>query len=378
MSVLGRHKVTVLVDGFEIGGWSTYSMSISMMTPADAFSLSRPFDRKAWDLCAPDSEVVICIDGVAMITGWIDDRNLGGGEEITISGRDKIGRLVQESSPAFAFSGLSPMQLIAKIAEPWFSVAVDNNERNRRIVRGKVGKIAQSGTVTVHRKKATGARVEPGQTKWAAIEEILKQTGELAMSSGDGKELIVFTPQVSQEPQWSLFRSAPGSRRANEENVTSLAERWSVGDVYSRIDVAGSGVGDANRYGSSVNTRGGFAKDFAGTEDGDGGKLKRPKKLLLTESVRSIAEASEFARREMARRSMGYLRLDAEAPMHGQRVAGGRDLTLFAVDTLASVENEISGTSGLFRVVDLEFLSSRTDGEATKLGLIPAAQEIFL
>lgn len=377
--MIGRHKVSILIDGFEVGGWTTYSINVSMLTPSDAFSMSRPFDPYAWEICRPDSEVTVCVDGVAIITGWIDDRELTADEDsFSISGRDKVGRLVQESSPAYAFAGLSPLQLIAKIASPLFSVAVDNNERNRRIVRGKKGKLAQAGTVVVKRKKKTGSRVEPGQTKWSAIEEILKQTGEIAMSSGDGKELIVFTPATAQEPQWSFFRPAPKSARVRDGNVVSMGEKWSVGDIYSRIDVVGSGVGTANSYGVSVNARSGVAKDFASTLDGDGDKLQRPKKLLLTESVRSIAEAGEFAAREMARRMMGYLRLDVVAPMHGQRVAGGRDLTLFAVDTIAAVENEITGTRGLFRVVELEFMSSRADGARTKLGLIPEGQEIFL
>lgn len=378
--MIGLHNVAVLVDGFQVGQWSKYSISCSMLTPSDSFTLTRPWDSYAWAICRPDSEVVVCVDGVPVITGWIDDRELSGDDDsFTITGRDKIGRLIQESSPAFTFAGLSPMQLIGKIAQPWFTVTVDNNERNRRIVRGKKGKIAQAGTVTVRRKRKTGSRVEPGQTKWTAIEEILKQTGEIAMSSGDGKELIVFAPNTAQEPQWNFFRPAPYTRRKNAPGqVQEMRERWSVGDLYSRIDVVGSGVGSANSYGVAVNARSGVAKDFTATADGEGDKLQRAKKLLLNESVRSLDEAREFAEREMSRRAMNYLRLDVVAPLHGQRVAGGRDVTLFALDTIAACENEMTGTSGPFRVVELEFTTSRADGEITRLGLIPEAQEIFL
>lgn len=376
--MIGRHKISVLIDGYEIGGWTTYSIKCSMLVPASQFSLSRTWDSFAWDICRPDSEVVVCVDGVAVITGWIDDRSDEDVDVLEISGRDKVGRLVQESSPAFVFAGQSPRQLIGKIAAPWFTVAVDDNDRNRRVTRGKKGKIAQAGTVALKRTKKTGARVEPGQTKWAAIEELLKQTGEVAIPSGDGKELIVFRPtDQAQEPQYHFFQPAPGSRRTAEGNC-KIRERWSVGDLYSRIDVVGSGVGTANTYGVSVNARSGVAKDFASTVDGDGDKLQRPKKLLLIESVRNIAEAGEFANREMDRRAMGYLRIDVEAPMHGQRVAGGRDVTLFALDTIASVENEKTRTRGPYRIVELDFTTSRADGETTKIALIPEAQEIFL
>lgn len=376
--MIGRHRISILVDGYEVGGWTNYSIKCSMLTPASGFSLSRPWDTYAWNICRPDSEIVVCVDGVAVITGWIDDRSDEEEDVLEIGGRDKIGRLVQESSPVFSFAGQSPRQLVGKIAAPLFTVAVDDNDRNRRVTRGKRGKIAQSGTVALKRNKKTGARIEPGQTKWAAIEEILKQTGEIAISSGDGRELIIFRPtDQAQEPQFHFFQPSPGSRRTAEGNC-KIRERWSVGDMYSRIDVVGSGVGTANTYGVSVNARSGVAKDFASTVDGEGDKLQRPKKLLLTESVRNLAEAGEFAQREMDRRAMNYLRIDVEVPMHGQRVAGGRDVTLFALDTIASVENEKTGTSGPYRIVELEFTTSRSDGEVTKIGLVPEGQEIFL
>ena len=375
---MNQHRVTVLVEGREIDGWTSYEIQSSLVTPADAFRLSRPFDDDAWQLCSPDAEVSVLIDGVAVITGYIDDSDLDpDSDDMTIAGRDKIGRLVQESAPAFEFASLTSLQLIEQLAAPWFRTVAGSNARNRKVVRGKRGKIAASSPVVLRTKKTTGARVEPGQTRWAAITKILEQTGNLAISSGDGRELVVFSPRdEQQEPQFRFVRAAR-RRRAEEGNCT-MGHRRSVGDLYSRIDVVGSGVGDANRYGVSVSARSGSALDSASAEDGTGDRFRRPKRMLLVEAVRSLQDAEYLARREMARRQMGALVVPVVAPLHGQRIAGGRDVTLFACDTIASVENRLTGLQRNMRVVSCEYTSARSSGESTRMELLPAEQEIFI
>lgn len=377
--MIGRHRVSVIVGGQEVDGWMTYTIQTSLLVPSDGFNLTRPFDREAWELCRPDAEISVLVDGVAIITGYIDDVVLPPeSDDMTITGRDKIGRLVQESSPAFEFAGLSTVELIKKIASPWFTEVDTENTTNRRIIRGKKGKIAASSPVVFKTKKSTGARIEPGQMRWAAIETILKQTGDLAISSGDGKSLIVFSPtSEQQEAQFRFFRPAPGSRRGGEGNCL-MGETRSVGDLYSRIDVVGSGVGDANRYGISVSARTGNARDSELTEDGTGDRFLRPKRLLMTESVRSIKEAQELAAREMARRRAGWLQVPVIAPTHGQQIQGGRDVTLFACDTIATVENEQTGLAMDMRITSCQYTSSRDEGEQTRMDLVPATQELFL
>jgi prophage tail gpP-like protein len=170
----------------------------------------------------------------------------------------------------------------------------------------------------------------------------------------------------------------PGSLRTAEGNVISLTERHSTADRYSRIDVVGSGSGNTVHYGTAVSSRFGTARDSIANEDGTGRDFKYPKRLLMLEGVQSIREAIEVADREMSRREMDALRFTVTAPLHGQRIAGARDVTLFACDTLAVVENEATGTRITCMVIGLKFATDRSGGEVTELDLMPDEQPIFL
>lgn len=380
MSEITNHVIRVVIGGKQIDGWTSYSINNSMLTPADSFTMQRPFDREAWDLCEPDQEVRVFVDEVQVLFGFIDDiEHMEDEDSFVINGRDRVGRLLQESAPTIEFRGLSTQELIRKLAFPWFDSVVTDNQRNRRVLRGKKGRVALAGSepVVFKAKKNAGTRVEPGQTRWAAIMEITKQTGQIVWSSGDGEELIVGQPNYNQEPQWFFFRPKPGSKRTAEGNVTKLGEKRSVGDRYSRIDVVGSGSGNAVHYGTAVTSRTGVAKNNPDTTDGDGLDFRYPKRLLMLEGVQSIGEAGEVARREMARRDVDSLRIRVTAPLHGQRINGGQDVTLFACDTLAIVENEATGLRLACLVIGCTFTTSRGDGEQTTLDLIPVGQELF-
>ncbi len=381
MSEISNHVVRVIVNGQQIDGWSSYSISTGLLTPADEFRLERAFDRAAWDLCAPDAEVQIYIDKVQFILGYIDDREHGDSDDtFAITGRDKVGRLLQESAPTFSFAGLDAFNLVAKLAAPWYSAVSASNLRNRVLLRGKKGRVAASGKepVVLGKLSKVGTRVEPGQTRWAAIVEILRQTGNLAWSTGNGAQLIVGQPNYSQEVQFVFFRPKPGSLRTSERNVLTMGERHSVGERYSRIDVVGSGSGSAVHYGTTVTSRAGTVRNNPATQDGDGLDFQRPKRLLQLEDVRSLAEAQEYARREMARRDLEKTRITVTAPLHGQRVAGATGLTYFAPDTLAVVENEASGLRFTCLIISCTFTTDRRAGEITKLELVPKGQELFL
>lgn len=381
MSTIGNHRVRVVVEGKQIDGWIEYSITSAMLTAADAFTLTRSFDLEAWNLCRPDAQVKVFIDDTQVLTGYIDDREMPAEEDIfTITGRDGVGRLVQESAYTLEFRGLSVAELIKRLAIPWFTLVTESNERNRKILRGRKGRLAVAGAepVVLKGKKGAGTRIEPGQTRWAAIVEVAKQTGHLVWSSGDGRELIVGTPNYNQEPQFFFFRPGPGSLRTAEGNVIGLAERHSVGDRYARIDVAGSGAGTLVQYGTSVTQRFGTALNNPDDPDGVGKDFLYPKTLLMLEGVQSIKEAQEHARREMARRDVDALKIQVTAPLHGQRIRGGGNVTLFACDTVARVENEATGLRLSCLIISCTYTSSRKDGERTTMDLVPVGRELFL
>ena len=141
-----RHRVSVVAGGKVVPGWKSYNVSVDMLQPADAFSLSVRFSSAAWDLLAPDTEVAIYIDSTRILTGFIGARTKvpgEGGTMLEISGRDKTGRLVDESAALFAYGGLylkDLAELICDIGtdsafEPLFERVTLSNTKNRSLLR---------------------------------------------------------------------------------------------------------------------------------------------------------------------------------------------------------------------------------------------------
>ena len=138
-----RHRISVVAGGKVVPGWKSYSVSVDVLQPADAFSLSVRFTREAWALLAPDVEVGIFVDDTRILTGYIGSREKVPGSDGTmlqISGRDKTGRLVDESADLFKYGGLYLKQLAEKICdigtpEALFERVTLKNVKNRSLLR---------------------------------------------------------------------------------------------------------------------------------------------------------------------------------------------------------------------------------------------------
>jgi prophage tail gpP-like protein len=370
-----EHKVSIVVDGKEVRGWTEYTITSSMLDPVDTFSMTLPWSRDAWDMLRPERPVRVTIDGITVLRGYLEDRESPPDEDtIVVSGRDLVGRLVQESAPSFAYRGLSTLQLIERLADPWFTKVTLSNARNRKVLRGKGRKaVAGDEPVRVDPRK-DGLLAEPGQTRWEIIERLLDQAGWTAWSAGDGTELVVGKPNYEQEVQWRFFRPAPGSARMAEGNV-SIGVKDSTGDRYSRIVVVGAGRGTTSNYGAAVAARYAEAKDNPATAEGTGGDFSEPKRLVLQLPVQSTAEAQSNADREMRRRKAQGEAITVRAPLHGQLV-GGRFRTIFCPDTLGAVEDERTGRKGAYLVTSCKYTSNRANGERTDMDLVPKGTEL--
>jgi len=376
MTVPAAHTVSIVVDGREVRGWTEYQITSSIVDPVDTFSMTLPWNRAAWDALRCDRPLRVTIDGITMINGFLDEREIPDDDDtISVRGRCRVGRLVQESAPGFAYRGLSAAQLITKLADPWFTKVTLSNARNRKVLRGKGRKaVAGEEPLKIDPRK-DGLLSEPGQTRWEIIERLLDQAGLLAWSAGDGTELIVGKPNYDQEVQWRFFRPAPGSTRTAEGNVLGLAVMDSTADRYSRVVVVGAGRGTTANYGSAVSSRFAQAKDNPFTIEGDGKDFSAPKRLVVQSPVQSIEEAQAIADRELRRRRSKGETIRVRAPLHGQLV-GGSFYTVFTPDTLAAVEDERTGRKGVYLVTSCTYTSNRSSGETTAIELVPKGTEL--
>ena len=250
-----------------------------------------------------------------------------------------------------------------------------SNARNRNVIRGRGRKAKAAGEpLKLTTGKKIGTRIEPGQTRWQVIETLCAQAGALVWSAGDGTELVVGQPNYDQEPQFRFFMPAANSTRIDESTVLGMGVRERTADRYSRVIVVGSGTGTDVNYGSRVASRYGEAKDNPNTKEGDGDAFSAPKRLIVQRSVASIAEAQELARREMARRDAHAQGLTVRCAGHGQIVAGAFT-TIFAPDTIASVEDERTDTKGNYLITACTYRSGRT-GEETLITLVPSGADL--
>jgi prophage tail gpP-like protein len=387
------HKVSLIVRGREVDNFTTYRITSSLTKPGNPFDISIPFDRDAWDLCTPDSTIQITIDGAPILNGRIDDRDLSpdGPDVINIVGRDKAGWLAQDCAPGINFSGLGIKDIFAKLVEPLGVRVTFTNDRNRRVMLGRGPKVKGhrkrtgagfKGPIGVLRTEDSalrlntrvGTQIEPGQTRWQVMQTLAAQAGYIVFLSGDGTELIVGAPDYDQETQFVLFMPREGSTRGEDATCLGLGIRDSVGDRYSRVIVIGSGTGTDANYGASTASRFGQALNDPSHPEGVGLDFAFAKTLILSRAVASQAEANELAAREMARRdAMGHV-ITARCAGHGQIYAGSTP-TLFAPDTLALVEDERTGTAGIYLITECVYQSGRT-GEETLLTLVKSGSDL--
>ena len=365
------HRVTIAIGGSEVGGWTDYSIESSMLSPADAFTLTRPVDRAAWNLCELDALVQVQIDGTPIITGYVGELEADArAGTMTVSGRCKGGRLVSESAPAIQYGGLKLFELVRKLADPWFTSIVNSDARNRNVRRGR-GHKAPAPTEPLILDNVRGGRIEPGQVRWAVIEDLVTQAGYLCWSSADGKELVIGLPNYRQEVQW-ILRHDDGA----EGTVVDLRQIEGIEDCYSQIQCVGSGRGTDADYGTGPSDRSGTVLDGPGPF-GVGVDFIRPKRLVLAgQSFKGRGSALETARREARRRNMKRRTVQVECVGHGQIVRGSTP-TIFAPNTIARVVYDGTGLDAPYLVTSCRY-QARREAERTTLELVPKGTELSL
>lgn len=372
------HEISIVTNAAEIGGWSGYHVESSMLKPAGEWELRRPFDLQAWNLLRRDSDVMIRIDGTTILRGFIDRRR-GSSREgtITISGRDRAGRLVDESAPSINYTGMTVLEAFRRLARPWFTSITLSDARNRRLRVGKGKRVAAGSepVVTINVRVARQGRVHPGEKRSQVMHEIAERCGLIWWSSADGEEIFLGKPNDAQSPQYEFFHPARGAITVNDMVIDE-----DDGDRYSLIMCGGNGGATPDDYGSNVTDRRGVVYDDpANRINGTGRDFIHPKRLYLPEkSFDSFADAQRVARAEQIRRDYKRQIVTVEAPLHGQFLSSGQPVTLFAPNTVAHVVNDEYQIDDTYLIVDCSYSSNRDQGETTTMHMVPTGTEILL
>lgn len=397
--------VTIVIGGRVIDRVISYTVSNDMTAPADEFSVAlAPVTRELYDLVRMDAEVKIYVDGTLVLSGYVDqpeaEFSKAGGSVLNVVGRDKGGRLVDESQPLATFKNRTLADIVKLCASPWFSEVRFSNAKNRGLVKGRraprvkswADPRSEAEALQLRDAQESGARiildrspragifaaskapkkVDPGAKRWDVISDLLKPARLFAWSTADGEALVVGVPNTKQAASYRFAAMEPGGARASETNVTRLSVINSVAERYSEIVVLGAVRGDSSSYGRSVRSR--IASAFDGPDvDGTGRDFIRRKKLIISDDdVKNRADAVDRATREMAVRDISRQMIEVEVPGHAQNGA------LYAFDTIADVEAEALGLRGRYVVTAVAFSGDKSSGPVTRISLLPEGVTLSL
>ncbi len=378
-----RHAVRVVLGereecgaGLESDQVLEFDVSSDMLELADPFSLSVPLTPDLWEAAALDSSIRIFIDDSQVLDGFVDERvrsiDKSGGSILNISGRDKGGRLVDESAPLKSFYNRRFADVAKDLVAPWFPKVTFSNATNRALIRGRgrrLASVAQEPAVQVGSRKRVARKVEPGESRAEVLRHFLERFHLLGWSSANGREFVVGLPNYKQAPQFFFFVPRAGSKRFHEGNVLEASYRQSCSERYSEIRVVGSSRGDEASYGRNVTSR---------TATVSSEELLHDKHLIVVDDdIRTAGEALARAKREMKLREGAGEQLELTVPGFGQAL-GGDDTTppaLYACDTMSRWEDEELGLKGDWLITAVRYRRSK-NGETSQLSLVPRGTEL--
>jgi len=216
----------------------------------------------------------------------------------------------------------------------------------------------------------------PGQTRWAVLQQFLEEAGLIAFSNANGKELFIGQANQQQPPQY-LF-ATPGSESLNQKECNfevSISE--DISELYSRYVVVGAGQGGGANYGTNAKFTAEL-RDNPDERDGTGNRFLREKLLIIQDDgIRNQVEARERVAQEKAQREAHAQQISVRAAGHSQLYSGTVP-AIFAVDTMAKVVDEDTGTRGDYYVTACDYERSRSGGTTTSLSLVPKGTSLQL
>ena len=292
---------------------------------------------------------------------------------LQVSGRDKGGRLVDESMRLTSFADMDLEKLAQRVATPWFPSVTFSNAANRDLVRGKKARKSASNdepAIIFNRSKAP-KKVEPGESRWQVLLNWLEPAQLLAWSTADGESLVIGLPNYDQAPQFAFFCPAEGSTRKHLGNVIDWEVVESVADRYSQIIVTGASKGDSANYGRNVMAIGGVAQGGTGVS-GIGANWEHRKELIISDGdIKNKGDATDRAEREMARRDAAGDVITLTVPGHSQALARGAHPALYAFDTVCTFEDETLALKSRYLITACSFACTKDEAETTQLTLVP-------
>ena len=186
-------QVNLKINGVAFSGWESLTITRTIDSLADAFSLSGPFFPDNPDVVLAFKpfgyqSAIVDIDGETILTGQIEQVNpslTADDMTLNVQGRSKTGFLVDCSLEGigYQFDGLTLSKIAAKVA----------------------GKFGLSVTATKNTGPIKEARAEPGQGAGEFLSKLAQDSG-LILSCDVRGNLVIDAPNPSAAPVAALVQ----------------------------------------------------------------------------------------------------------------------------------------------------------------------------
>jgi len=270
--------VKIAVNGIEFAGWESLTITRSLDSVADAFSLSAPFD--------PDNQQIrsafrpfgyqraeIKIDDETILTGSIENvspSTMANERIINVQGRSFTGALVDCSidGVGYEFGGLSLLQVAQKICQS-FGIQVTSAVGSGPVLKTALGAVSLAEASTA----LDESRAQPGQTAYSFLNG-LAQDASLMLTSDVQGRLVITKIQPSTQPVASIVEG--------DGPVISVSAQYNGTSRYSQYKVLQQQDG---------------APDLSGTATDSGVPVYRPKTDVGSDSdAGNVTKAAQWKR----------------------------------------------------------------------------------
>lgn len=328
------YAVSVRVGGKEHRHWEHYDIDSDFLIPADSFDfvIGRLGPEAAIpDLSGESCEVVI--DGQIVMTGIIGSQRHGkskGSRELSLSGRDLAGFLVDCSAPQLNVKGMTVLDAAKKLAAPWPQIKAVVLKAENNPALDKID-------------------IEPGETVWQALTHIANSVGLHPWLEPDGT-LVVGGADYSSPPVATLCWSRTDSRR----NIERMDIEWDTDNRFSEVTFLAQSHG---RSGDSAK------HDLKWVYKDPTMTLHRPKTVVVSDAD-NLAALQKQAKKQLADWRLEGFTLTITVGGHKTR-----DGVLWQPGQRVHVIDDEHGIDAVFFLMGRRFMLSRMDGTQTELRL---------
>jgi len=373
------HTVTLKLGarGLAVSTWDEITLTLDLLNPGNPWTVTlwRSRNAAAWsevrataELLAP---VTVEVDGAVQLRGVLEQLRDGAsrsGAPLTLSGRDLLaGALVSDVDPRLQMRNATLEEVIERAVAPLqipVVVGVSADEV-RRIQAGARPGARSSGLRTRRRQHVDRFRPKPGEKVWPFLAALAKRHGYLLYAGPweNGIGLVIDRPAYDAPPVGALTRQRQqgGTWRGN---ILDGALALNATEVPTEVTVYGRTRHVAPQ---DARHRAIVANDWLRSAERVARTFTPRPRYLRDPRAHTPKIAAQRARHVIHRAMANFAVYEATV----QGFSHGSPARLWTINTVVTLDDELTGARGNWLVTRVDFNRSRQGGHTTRLRLVP-------